>query len=435
MNPRIAAVSMNRQFLALTGKVRQGAKSVLSAVRFIAVLGVVIAIMPVAYAGAPTPLLAPGVPVDWWFVFKFNAAAFPGCDGGEVRQCVFGGEAQDYQFGQQFVYASSDQPKLQKGSGCVGANVRDPLGATVEQIYAGAFHFVVWNDQFYDDPKIAGCTKSCSSPWGHSKGMLAWDDSGAGVVLQVSTPSWPAAGSSAHPRKSDGNTLGCVGDDDVKVSQHFFALKLSKEDVVSVLDALQNASVVTDVADPQIVANGGPADVQDAVRRLGRKSKSTRVIDTTLSSGVQLIGKASALHVPPWQLVSSELGGVALRTATWWAPPRIPSTTAASVIKCWDVHLHDSGPVEVATSGEWDGTTFSLKGGPAADNNHAKIGVTVGEADGFAIFGDLNQQGTLTDADCGRSQNGRGGLFFAVRNPELSKSVGELIHGESAATE
>ena len=30
----------------------------------------------------PCPLLAKGKPaVSWWFVFKFNAASFPGCDG------------------------------------------------------------------------------------------------------------------------------------------------------------------------------------------------------------------------------------------------------------------------------------------------------------------------------------------------------------------
>ena len=33
----------------------------------------------VAEAWQPMPLLAAGHPVDWWFVFKFNAASFPGC--------------------------------------------------------------------------------------------------------------------------------------------------------------------------------------------------------------------------------------------------------------------------------------------------------------------------------------------------------------------
>src|ERR1700689_1928886 len=57
----------------------------------------------------PTPLLSKGHPVDWWFVFKFNSAVFPGCDNGATRVCLFGGDVQNYAaFGQQFVYASSE---------------------------------------------------------------------------------------------------------------------------------------------------------------------------------------------------------------------------------------------------------------------------------------------------------------------------------------
>jgi hypothetical protein len=32
-------------------------------------------------ADGPSPLLKKGDAVDWWFVFKFNGAAFPGCAG------------------------------------------------------------------------------------------------------------------------------------------------------------------------------------------------------------------------------------------------------------------------------------------------------------------------------------------------------------------
>jgi hypothetical protein len=161
-------------------------------------------------SGAPTPLLDKGHAVDWWFVFKFNTKSFPECSDGTPRECPFGGTAQEYHsgFGQQFVYASSEAPTLQKGSGCVGQTTTDPVGATFDQVYNNAFHYLIWNDQFYDDPAIAGCTKACRSPWGHSKGMLAWNDAGEGFVLQVSTPSWPAAGSAVVPRKTDGNTLG-----------------------------------------------------------------------------------------------------------------------------------------------------------------------------------------------------------------------------------
>jgi hypothetical protein len=55
--------------------------------------------------------------------------------------------------------------------------------------------------------------------------MLAWNADGDGLIMQVTTPSWPAAGSKSSPRKTDGNTLGCVKDNNVLVSQHFFALR------------------------------------------------------------------------------------------------------------------------------------------------------------------------------------------------------------------
>ena len=381
----------------------------------------------------PVPLLSKGHPVDWWFVFKFNAKTFPACGGGEkVQACPFGGSIQDYPASEQFVFASNEEPMLQKGGGCLGSGVADPLGSTFDEVYNGNFFYVLWNDQFYDDPHITGCGESCGAPWGHSKGMLAWNGSGEGFVLQVSTPSWPAAGSSQSPRTTDGNTLGCVKDDDVKVSQHFFALKLSKDDVTQVLKALNNASVVTDPHNRQIVSNGGPEDIQALVNQLGAKSRAKSLIRAQLSSGVGLISKPSKLNVPPWQMVSATLGSVPLRTATWWATPKIDSTSDSTTIACWDSQLGTPGAVDIATSGQWDNTVFSLKGGPSPDGNHAKIGVsTAGEHD-FSIFGDMNQQGSLSGPNCASSQNGRGGLFYVIDNASLAKEIRDLINGGTA---
>jgi hypothetical protein len=384
---------------------------------------------------APVPLLQKGHPVDWWFVFKFNSAAFPGC-GGATRSCQFGGEVQNYSaFGQQYVYATSEAPSLHQGSGCAGDSTGDPVGATFEEVYDNSFHYVVWNDQFYDDPKIAGCTKECGGPWGHSKGMLAWNDAGAGFVLQVTTPSWPAAGSKKFPRKTDGNTLGCVQDNDVLVSQHFFALKLTKDDLVKVLAALSNASVVTDPKNPQLVNNGGPADVQELVNKLGIKSHSATYTKDTLSSGVEVISKPSRLNVPPWQLVSAALGGASLRAATWWAKPEIYTTTASTSIACWSDSLPKPGPVEIATTGHWAGKEFGLTGGASPDHNHAKIGVSTSGSNHYAVFGDMNQQGSASGPNCASSQNGRGGLFYLINNPDLSDSVKTLINGDTAPTQ
>ena len=382
---------------------------------------------------APVPLLSAEHPVDWWFVFKFNSRAFPGCGGNATRTCTFGGQVQNYKvFGQQFVYASSESPTLQKGSGCAGDTIEDPIGATVDEVYNNSFHFVVWNDQFYDDPVIKGCTKECGAPWGHSKGMVAWNDAGEALVLQVTTPSWPAAGSKEFPRKTDGNTLGCVSDDNVEVSQHFFALKLNKDDLVAILMALQNASVVTDPTNPQIVNNGGPSDVQHLVRSLGKRSESKAITKITLSSGIVLISKPSGLHVPPWQMVSAVLGGISLRAATWWANPKIYTTTSSTSIACWDDSLGKAGPVEIATSGEWEGKKFELKGGLGPDFNHAKLGVSISDDKQYSIFGDMNQQGTSSGPNCASSQNGRGGLFYVVDSADLSNSIKNLINGDTA---
>ena len=136
---------------------------------------------------------------------------------------------------------------------------------------------------------------------------------------------------------------------------------------------------------------------------LGRLSSSTAVFDTTLSSGVRLISKPSALHVPPWQMVSAVLGapaaasGPPLRTANWWATPAIPSTSSAGDPGCWGLPQHP-GPVAIATNGVWSGRPIGLWGGHAPNGNHAKIGVSLGGAPYYAIFGDLNQQGSLSPA-------------------------------------
>jgi hypothetical protein len=251
------------------------------------------------------------------------------------------------------------------------------------------------------------------------------------LVLQVSTPSWPASGNPQSPRKSDGNTLGCVKDNDVLVSQHFFALKLDKEDVVAVLNALENASVVTNPGNPQIVNNGGPPDIQALAGGLGKVSPSKMATKVTLSSGVQLISKPSHLQVPPWQMVSALLGGEPLRVATWWTRPEILSTSSTTAIGCWDPSLSKPGAVDIATSGTWAGTTIGLQGMPEPEGNHAKIGVSTG-THSYAIFGDMNQQGSLSPPKCNSSQNGRGGLFYVVEDAPLAAAVKDLIKGESA---
>jgi Deoxyribonuclease II len=393
---------------------------------------------------APTPLAGPNQPVDWLFAFKFNTASFEGCnDDGKIpvegTPGIFGGTVQAYPNGhsQQYVFATSANPSLVKGPECLGGTLKDPLGATFGQVYnTPGYFYVLWNDQFYGDPM-----DSDESPWGHSKGMLAWNADGEGFVMQVSTPSWPASGSKENPRKTDGNTLGCIKDDDIEVSQHFFALKINRSDLVTILNALILAKVVTDPSLPQIVQNGGPADVQALVKKLGSpvSSKASCTV-ATLSSGVKVISKPAAVASPPWQVVSALLGGLPLRVASWWSKPKIYSTNAQSNISCWPLGIGKPGPVEIATDGSWNGTAFGLTGGSGKNFNHAKIGISTDSSKSISIFGDMNQQGALTPAysyakqTCQSSQNGRGGLFYVVDDPMLWKSLTELLKGGTAPT-
>ena len=129
-------------------------------------------------------------------------------------------------------------------------------------------------------------------------------------------------------------------------------------------------------------------------------------------------------------MVSAILGGSSLRTATWWATPQIYTTTSTTSITCWDSSLGDPGPVEIATTGQWDEKQFGLTGGPGQNFNHAKIGVSISGSEHYSIFGDMNQQGTVAGQNCGSSQNGRGGLFYVIDNAALSDGIKSLIARE-----
>ena len=401
--------------------------------------------------GILAPLLGDGTAVDWWFAFKPTTAAFPHCSTNVT--CMFGGDPMKDrlkpQYGLQYILASKGvdgtTKKMKLHSDCLG-NGEDPLAKTFQQIYSGnAPNYVVWNDQFYDDPvpKIdPPCIKYCAKPWGHSKGIMAWDDDGSGFVMQVTTPDWPGSGSMEYPRKKQGNTLGCCKDDNVMVAQHFFALRLhSVNDTMTVLQALQRSSVVTDPKNPQLVKlSSGPSELKQVASQLGRQ-----VLDNlepfqgqlTVRTGpkVHLIAKPSGLHVPPWHLISAILE-TPLRTATWWTAPAINSTHDGYKPGCWHESLKPTTPeVQVGLSGQWHNTTFSLLGRPDTDGNHAKLGHSL-KGPKLAVMSDMNQQGALdmenSKGTCDLSQNARGGLFFVLEDAVLHAGLVELLTGETA---
>jgi hypothetical protein len=157
-------------------------------------------------------------------------------------------------------------------------------------------------------------------------------------------------------------------------------------------------------------------------------------MSTMLSSGVRLISKPSALQVPPWQMVSALLGGHALCTANWWADPdALPSTTASTPMGCWDPSLGKPGAVEIVLTGQWGDQTLGLAGTSSygSNFNHAKIGVSTSANDSDTIFGDMNQEGSLSPLNCYASQNGRGGLFYVLEDKQLHDTIAKLIAGTS----
>ena len=92
-------------------------------------------------------------------------------------------------------------------------------------------------------------------------------------------------------------------------------------------------------------------------------------------------------------------------------------------VRCWDEDILKTkkpGPVAIAKTGSWDELEINL----TAPSNHAKIGTAIADGKKYAVFGDMNQQGALSPPGCDKSQNGRGGLFFAVQDDKLFESEG-----------
>jgi len=396
------------------------------------------------------PILEDGTVADWWFSYKFNAMTYNSnkCTGQHDSNgtCTFGGQfiGNQAKYGLNFAtihHQAGITSKLQMPSGnsCIGSGENDSLANTFSQIYNRvADNFVIWSDQFYGYP-----LPSQFAPWGHSKGALAWDGEGNGVLIQVTTPDWPksgvAVGNSSDPNK--GNTLGCNPEDNnLYFGQHFFSLKLNQNDVLLVLEALAVASAVTDPFNPLLVQHAAIINhtFSKAVSSLGQLSMGKTPFDVTLSSGVRLISKPSNLNVAPWQMVGAMINS-SLRTATWWDSPFINSTHPIDATSdpqlCWSSDLPKLIPeIQIATTGTWKGKPIGLTAGfgNPIGGNHAKIGVTVGNS--LTVFGDMNQQGCVSSSTCkcNSSQNGRGGMFFVVDDGSLHDDVSKLLQGKTA---
>ena len=113
--------------------------------------------------------------------------------------------------------------------------------------------------------------------------------------------------------------------------------------------------------------------------------------------------------------------------ATWYSQSKIDDTAAGTKPECWDKTLGTPGAVTNVETGRFAGKSFGLFGGPAPNANHAKIGVST--TGNLAIFGDMNQEGALSD-NCKVKQNIRGGLFFAVEDEAVANSLRTMMSEE-----
>ena len=406
---------------------------------------------------------------EWWFIFKVNTAFgemypdFSTCFKSyhpkvitkDNRKCPFDLNKYPstegywyYGWNLDYYLATSQNPSLQFQKGCLGSS-QGPLEKLFSKIYNGNNYYVIWNDQFKGDPDTSplntpenmahtneetACPNGgdCLAPWGHSKGVITWDKDGNGRMLQVTTPNWPRSGSKNYP-STQANSLGCDSHNNVTASQHFFSFKINKDDLIKILKCMINACVVTLPNNKQVVNNGGPKEVQNLVKKLGVLSPG-KILHFTLSNNFQIISKPWNINTPPWQLVSSVLGGKDLKTATWWADPTIPSTKSGQTPGCWNNSLKPPGEVINMATGKLDQKIIGLTAPKfSPTDNHAKFGCSIGED--LTIFGDMNQQGALSlnavykGQLCNSSQNGRGGMFLIVPNQKLHDSIDKLLSG------
>ena len=135
-----------------------------------------------------------------------------------------------------------------------------------------------------------------------------------------------------------------------------------------------------------------------------------------------LISKPSNLNVPPWQMVSALLDGdvgahgdlVGLAADLLDQEARSRSAAGTGVLKSDNKKPGDGRHRQERQLG---GRTLGLIGGQRTTPRSASPRRV---AKHYAIFGDLNQQGTINPGKgkCDSSQNGRGGMFFVVKNDE-----------------
>jgi hypothetical protein len=276
-----------------------------------------------------------------------------------------------------YLYADSTNPQLKffteyKTSnndtwGCLGQGGNDPLSKTLFQIVNAQkdTQWSFWSDQIYqssdswrgntDFPKSLNKTQSakntiyphphagCGRPGAHSKGVLAFNDTG-GFLLQSSFPMYPDFSFSGQ--KGFVN-LGCQLDNNVNFAQSCFCCSLPVEEFTTMEKMFKstmvcssrsptcnpNASDSTNTGfgiNPDILkcqSNNLYSGLKDAMsyRNYKRGSDKTEIelkINGSNNSSLEtltIVAKSQYNRQPGWMIVANSLK-TDLSVLSWWSP-------------------------------------------------------------------------------------------------------------------
>jgi hypothetical protein len=288
-----------------------------------------------------------------------------------------------------YLYADSNNPKftfftsMKSPSGetksyeCLGQGGNDPLSQTLRQIYIPAKKkkpppkWAFWSDQSYQPadswrgstsfPESLGTSQNsenaiyphphsgCSRPGAHSKGVIAYDDSG-GFLLQSSFPMYPDF-SFMSDSKPGFVKLGCQLDNNVSFAQAAFCFSFPNSEAPKLQSMFKSALICSNgsptctpaAADSQNSGYGitgslmkcqsddlGP-DWKAAMNYGNYKKGSDTVTVNASVNGVnganskgtpvpiQVVAKSQYDTQPPWVIVAQALDSD-LSVASWWSP-------------------------------------------------------------------------------------------------------------------
>ena len=281
-----------------------------------------------------------------------------------------------------YLYADSNNPKFtfftsmksQDGKSsyeCLGQGGNDPLSQTLRQIYTPASKkpkWAFWSDQSYQPadswrgstsfPKSLDTPQNsenaiyphphsgCSRPGAHSKGVIAYDESG-GFLLQSSFPMYPDF-SFMSDSKPGFVKLGCQLDNNVSFAQAAFCFSFPKSEAPKLQSMFKSALICSSgsptctpaAADSQnsgygIVGSLMKCQSDDlgpdwkAAMNYGnyKKGSDTVTINASVNSKskkgtpvpIQVVAKSQYDTQPPWAIVAQALDSD-LSVASWWSP-------------------------------------------------------------------------------------------------------------------